>query len=449
MSDFLNNFKKDKYPENSSLNQKSESQRKELKELHKVKESKQAWHTDQKEKLEREREEEIEFDPAFKKKRIKKWGIIAGVSGLLTALLFFAYYQWTHVTLPDFVSKEVSDARSWLSENNLILETEQAYNDNAEINLVLEQGQKAGKKVKKGSKVQLTVSQGPDPNALLELPDFMTMTKSQAEEWKSMNKAENITFIDEYNDSVESGKAAKVEFNNKDVTGDTYQRKEKVKIYFSKGKEVFEKNITVPDFVSKAKAEAETWAKTNEISVTYEEQTSNTAEADMIISQSISKDEKIAKKESMTVVVSLGKGFTVPDFSGFTPEESASAAEGLTIQTSTVFSESVPYGRLISQSVEAGTALSSKDSLVVKVVYSIGKPYMKNIIGTMLECDLPKYFYEEFQIKGADITYQCRYADSAEMKGTVIGTSVVNGYLPLKYNIAVDISKGNIVPEGE
>lgn len=273
-----------------------------------MKESKQAWHTDQKKKLEREREEETEFDPAFKKKRIKKWGIIAGVSVLLAALLFFAYYQWTHVTLPDFVSKEVSDARSWLSENNLILKTEQAYNDNAEINLVLEQGQKAGKKVKKGSKVQLTVSQGPDPNALLELPDFMTMTKSQAEEWKSMNKAENITFIDEYNDSVESGRAAKVEFNNKDVTGDTYQRKEKVKIYFSKGKEVFEKNITVPDFVSKAKAEAETRAKTNEISVTYEEQTSDTAEADMIISQSIAKDEKVAKKESMTVVVSIGKG---------------------------------------------------------------------------------------------------------------------------------------------
>lgn len=395
----------------------------------------------------REREEETEFDPSFKGKRIRKYGIMAVIAVAVLVLGFFIHYQLTHVTLPNFVSDEVSEARTWMTDNGMILDTKQEYSTNAEVNTVLAQKQKAGKKVKKGTTVQLTVCVGADPNEVLELPDFMTMTKTQAEEWKNLHKAENLSIAEEYSETIDSGKAVKIEFNNKDVTAETYQRKEKATVFYSKGEEVLEKNITVPEFVGKSKDEAQTWGKTNSVTINVEEQTSDKVEAGVVISQSVAKDEKVAKKDEMKIVASLGKGMIVPNFGDLTPETAAGAVDGLNIQVSSVFSESVPYGRMISQSVEAGKELTSKDSLSVKVSYSLGRPYMKDIRGSMTEGDLPQYFFDEYQAKGANITYQTAYVDSSETKGLVVLTSVVNEYLPMEHKVVIGISRGNLVAQ--
>lgn len=272
----------------------------------------------------------------------------------------------------------------------------------------------------------------------------MTMKKSEAEQWIKKNHADNISLIDEYNETLEKGKSIRFEIVNKEVKKENYKRKDKANMYYSKGKETFEKNISVPDFTKKPKAEVESWAKTNEIKVTYEEASSAEIPAESIISQSIAKDQKIAKKDSMTVTVSLGKGYVVPNFSEYTQEEAGSAVEGLTVKAKTIFTANVPYGQLISQSVEAGTTLTSKDDLKVDVYYSAGQPYLKDLRNNTVEGDLQKYFYEEFQSKGANIRYTVRYVDSAEPKGTVVGVSAYNQYVPLEYTVGLDISLGNL-----
>ncbi len=108
-----------------------------------------------------------------------------------------------------------------------------------------------------------------------------------------------------------------------DIDETEYQRKDSAAVYYSKGEEVFEKNITIPDFTGVAKEEVEKWAETNEIDMTYEEADSDTVEAGFIISQSETPDEKIAKRDKMEVVVSLGKATIVPNFAGLTAEEAA------------------------------------------------------------------------------------------------------------------------------
>lgn len=215
-------------------------------------------------------------------------------------------------------------------------------------------------------------------------------------------------------------------------------------MYYSKGKETYSKNITVPDFTKKTKAEVETWAKNNEIVVNFEEVTSTDIEAGIVISQGIAKDEKLAKKEQMTVTVSLGKGIIVPDFSEYSLEDAATAVSGVDIQVKTIYTESMSYGQLVSQSVAAGTELTSKDDQTIKVVYSAGQPYLKDLRGTTVEGDLQKLFYDEFQSKGANINYQIRYVDSAEAKGMVVAMNVHSEYLPLNYTVYLDVSLGNL-----
>jgi len=385
-----------------------------------------------------------EIDPTYYKKRKQKRILIGIGTVVALCLLYVGYYQMTHVKLPDFTGKDLSETRAWAAENKLKLKVDQTYNKEIETNKVISQKSKKGSKIKKGSELTVESSLGADPEEKLTLPDFMTMKKSEAEKWIKENRADNVSLIDEYSDTLEKGKPARFEIVNKEVTKENYKRKDKANMYYSKGKETFEKNISVPDFTKKMKTEVESWAKTNDIKVTYEEASSAEIPAESIISQSIGKDQKVAKKDSLTVTVSLGKGYTVPNFADYTQEEAGTAVEGLTVQAKSIFTNNVPYGQLISQSVEAGTQLTSKDDLKVKVYYSAGQPYLKDLRGNTVEGDLQKKFYEEFQSKGANIQYTVRYVDSAEPKGTVVGMSAYNLYVPLEYTVSLDISLGNL-----
>ncbi len=60
-----------------------------------------------------------------------------------------------------------------------------------------------------------------------------------------------------------------------------------------------------------------------------------------------------------------------------------------------------------------------------------------------LEGDLQKLFFDEFRSKGANISYQVRYVNSAEPYGTIVGMSKFNQFLPLEDTITFDISLGN------
>ncbi|MBO0466958.1 PASTA domain-containing protein [Enterococcus plantarum] len=389
-------------------------------------------------------EDETEIDPTYHKKRKQKFLIIGIGTFVALCMLYFGYFQMTHVALPEFSGKDLAEVRTWATENKVKLKVEQTYSKQVEANKVISQTVKKGKKIKKGAELTVEASIGADPEEKLKLPDFMTMKKAEVEKWIKDNKADNISLIDEYSDTLEKGKAVRFEIVNKDVTKENYKRKDKANMYYSKGKETFEKNISVPDFTKKMKTEVESWAKTNEIKVTYEEASSADVPAESIISQSIAKDQKVAKKDSLTVTVSLGKGYIVPNFADYTQEEAGTAVEGLTVQAKSVFTNNVAYGQLVSQSVEAGTQLTSKDDLKVKVYYSAGQPYLKDLRGNTVEGDLQKYFYDEFQSKGANIQYTVRYVDSAQPKGTVVGMSAYNLYVPLDYTVTLDISLGNL-----
>jgi hypothetical protein len=76
------------------------------------------------------------------------------------------------------------------------------------------------------------------------------------------------------------------------------------------------------------------------------------------------------------------------------------------------------------------------------VVYSEGKPYIDNLIGTS-EKDIPAYFYA-FKQKGLAIPYSITYVDSSVEKGKVVTVSRFNEFLSSSETIAIGISRGNL-----
>lgn len=395
-----------------------------------------------------EREEVTETDPSYRQKRKKK--IIISIVGAVIAVivLLFVYHRATTVAAPNFKGKPLSEAREWATDNKIRLEVEQAYDFDADVNHIIRQKAQAGKRVKKKNKFLVVASLGPDPEEPIKLPDFSTMNQEEAEKWVKKNKAENVTIKAEYDDEIEKSKFIKQEFSDKEMTAEKYKRKDQLIVSYSKGKEVFEKNINVPSFIKKAKSEVETWAKKNEINMTYDETDSDTIEQGLVISQSVAENSKIAKREAMTVVISKGKAFVVPNFAEFN-KNSAAEYQNLTVNVKEQFSDTVAFGLLISQSVEPGKKIyEAEKATPITVIYSSGRPYLKSYIG-LIEGELPELFFNDYQSKGANITYATYYVDSEEPKGTVVDMSNYNEYVPINYSVNIAVSNGvyaNTVP---
>lgn len=458
MSDFLSKFNKGKYDDlvKEQLDSKLENEKDTKHEEGTSPDDKETFYEQEESSTEVESpssrssrrshvEEEIEIDPNYRKKKRRQ--LIMIISGVVLAclLIFLIYYMLVHVKVEDFVDEPISEARAWAKENKIEIKLEQKYSTEFEPNRIISQGVPPGKKLRKGKTLTLTSSLGPDPDDVIPLPEFSEMSMEEAITWIDDHKAENLKMVTEYSDDIEDGSFIKLTINDDEIDASTYRRKDNAAVYFSKGKEVFKKDITIPDFTGKAKEEVENWADKNEIDMTYKEKDSDTVEVGHVISQNEAHDEKIAKRDKMEVVISTGKAVVVPNFWGLSPEEASSNYPDLEVTVKEVYHAEVSYGTLIAQSIEKDTKLTENDNKQVTVTYSLGKPYLRDFRG-QLEGDLPQLFHEEYQSRGANVTYIVKYVDSPEVKGTVVYMSKFNEFIPLTYTVEVHISNNSSAP---
>lgn len=461
MSDFLSNFTKDSYtgkkrtPEEQAdetssdaldeAPQPSQTPREET--AIPVEETPSRRQKQTEKTVSRFETEETEFDPTYKKKQQKKYLLIGAIVIVAAALIGVLYYQLTHVKVPDFKEKEISAVRTWANDEGVKVNVTQEHDFETAINSVISQSVPADKKIRKGKTLDVVGSLGPDPDEKIALPDFAKMDKTAASEWVAENKAENLTIIENYDTKIKKGAFIKQEFANKELKIEDYARKDRLKVYYSKGKEVFEKNIEVLDFKGKIVADVEEWAKKNEVKLKLVKDFSSTVADGMVISQEITKGTKIGKDEEFIVHVSKGKAMEVPDYSEYTMDEAGMLESGVPVSVKGMYSDSVPYGQFISQSIEAGKQYNETDVLpTVKVVYSEGRPYINDLRGSASEGDLAKLFFDEFTSKGAKIYYEVYYVDSMDPKGQVVEMSTYGQFISMGSTVWIGISLGNLKP---
>jgi len=378
-------------------------------------------------------------DDKHHKRKIVRYATIAGSVLALCLLAFGIFYLSNRVVVKDFVGNPVTEARTWGLSNRITIEAAEEFNLEYDDGMVISQDKEIDSSLQKGSVLRLTVSKGPDPDERIELPDFSTMTTSEVRTWRSDIKALNANVNEEYSDTVDKNHFIRLEFTGSDIDETNYTRADGLLIYMSKGKEVLQANITVPNFIEKSKQEVEDWAKEQGIELTVVELASDEITEGNIIAQSIEAGSRIAKDSDFVITVSLGKFVTVPNFNNLSVEE-AGAIQGLSVDIRRRFSTTVAFGRVISQSESAGTELAA-DSIQVRVVYSLGRPYLDNLVGES-ENKLAEYFYN-FTSQGADIKYRINYIDSSEPRGTIVKMSKYAQFLGLKDSIRIDVSKGN------
>lgn len=395
------------------------------------------------------KEEYVKDEGYAKKLLIKRIMIaLAAIIGLVLLILIGMMLLTTR--MPNFVeSKTIDEMKLWAVQNKVTLNIKEEFSLTVDNNYIIDQGREVNSIVRKGSSFDVIVSKGADPDELIALPDFKKMTLSEIEKWKLENRADNVSILKEFSNDIPKDSVIRYEIKSQDVTPQTYARKDRLTVYVSKGVEVFEKDIVVPDFTNMQKSEVEAWAKKNEIDMKYNEAASDTVMAGAVLSQSIEPETKIARNDEMTVTVSVGRILYAPSFFGLSQDDALalSMQKGVSITIVEKYSSTHNAGTLMTQSISPRHVIPQTEPTIV-LVYSIGLPYIDDYRGQSHQVAVDAI--NQMNARGANLTYNIVTIQDSNMdKGFVIMATPTNGFVGVGTHITITISAGGqaVIPD--
>lgn len=379
---------------------------------------------------------ELEEDKTYlkKKKKQKIITIIVSIVIVITISLLVIFSQIVEV--PNFVNGLNTIATKWGKNNDIEIIEEEQYDTKITERIVISQSIKDGSRIFKKSSIKIIVSKGKDPNEKISVPEKDSATASDIKAWKEENDLSNVTIKEEHSSEIETGKIIKYEFENIATNETNFTRSDKLTIIVSKG----EKVLNMEDFTSKTQTEAEKWCQENNVNYEVKEKFSDTIENGKIISQSVENGQELTDDTTIVFEVSIGAGIKISNYSKVSSDEAQELSDKVKLKIKNVYNMNVSYGKLISQSVKAGTTKKETDNEVT-LTYSLGKPYFSNMNG-ISESEIAKTFYEYNQ-KGVNFTYTIKYVDSSEEKGKIVWTSKCNEFVTLKEEIEIHVSNGS------
>lgn len=255
-------------------------------------------------------EEKKQVDDAPKKKKRKWPWILLLFIILISSLGIFAFMQSSpkDIKVPDVSNLTVEEAKAKLIDANLeVSDVQQVKSDTVEEGKVVETNPKAGSSVKEKSKVVLKVSAGKDT---VTIGDYVGKTFEAArDELRKLGIA--VEKKDVYSDKVDSGKVVEqsIAKDQKVVAKNT-----KIVLSVSKGKEP----VKVANLKGYTRAGIEEYARTNGLKLQITEENSSETEG-TVIRQSPAEGVELNQGDTLTVVISKGKGekvvtrqFTIP-----------------------------------------------------------------------------------------------------------------------------------------
>lgn len=322
-------------------------------------------------------EHEAVVDHSYFKRKMIT-GIISAAAALVGIFLCCLLIYWMRlVEVKDFTGRSIAEMRKWATESKLVLDEKNIYDDTATEGIILSQDIHGGKKLSPKSVISVTVSLGADPTQSIEVPDLMNMSASSIREWINTQKL-TATKISEINDdSVAKGTVIRYEYGSVSVSDDNFKRNDSLTIYVSKG--------------------------------------------------------PATPKPTSTV--------TVPDYSEVAKEDVEKYSSDLSAAVKNIYSNTVPYGGYIRQSIAAGEKAEKNGKITV--YYSMGAPFLPDLTGKN-QADLAELFYT-FNSNGAELTYKIEYASGNMAKGQVISASKNNEFVSVGDTITIKVCNENTV----
>ncbi len=192
------------------------------------------------------------------------------------------------ITVKDFTNKSLSQATKWAILNNLNIDYSDEYNDKVKQGNIISMTYKQGDVIEEDSTIKFVVSKGK-----LKMPKFDSLASFKA--WADTYKVK-YEVKEEFDDNKAQGDIIKFSVQ----TGETI--KDNITVYVSKGKA-----IKVPDFSGKTKSTIQKECDSLGIICSFSSEYNTKVSNNTIISQSIKKGEKIAKGDTINIVLATNK----------------------------------------------------------------------------------------------------------------------------------------------
>lgn len=239
-----------------------------------------------------------------KKRKKKKWLIILIVLFMLivggVVALFFlpGFLQPKDVELKDFVGWEFEEAKEELENLKLIVEEEYEYSDEVDEGFVIKMDPAAGRTVKEGSTVTLTVSEGKEKIIMENYvgDDINQVIKILEDEGFN---PEDIITVEKHSD-----RPAGEILNQLQPSPDTEVIPSETRVIFevSLGPEL----ISLNNLTGMTEAQVREYLDKNNLKIALNEEHSNTTEEGKVIRQSPESGTDLEEGDTVTVYISIG-----------------------------------------------------------------------------------------------------------------------------------------------
>lgn len=258
------------------------------------------------------------------------------------------------VELKDLTDMEEFDATLWLKRNGIQYDIIYEYNDDVEKGKVIKTDPKKGTVIKQSEmKIKLYISKGKKITA----PDFTTMSLEEIEEWANQNHMK-INYSSEYSNSVKIGKVIRASVQK----GDTIDEGTTIHIITSKGP------LKMISYGDNDVDKIRSFANENGLQFVLNEEFNNDVEKGKIISVDKKPGQTLSQTETITVVVSLGKKRSIPNFIGMTRSEAKNACDnnGLSCTFNYAYSTKTK-DTVINQNKTAGSEVSEGTNVILTI----------------------------------------------------------------------------------
>lgn len=368
---------------------------------------------------------------------------LGAIIGGIGAIILIGFLVWffvfrASIAMPNFVGKTLDDVSAWAKQNKIesssIATTSPEYSMDYAADTVMKQSVNEGTMIKKTTPITLTLSQGPDPSESISFPDIKSMSQTEIKDWIDTNKLLKTKLTTQFSTTVPSGSV--ISYDLKNVSESEFTRGSTLSIICSKGAAPAGQ-VTVENYVGKTYTEFQTWASNKKVTLTKQEEFSATQAEGYVISQGVAAGQTVNEGDTINVVVSKGKGITVPNLVGYTDTQlkawEAGAGTGITIISKPVYSSAL-VGVVLDQDLPAGSQVGT--GTVMTLTTSLYLPILEKTSNEWLGKDYLelKAWVDEANGNGADIQageygtdFQPTCSDTYKTAGQIIRYACMYG----------------------
>ena len=356
--------------------------------------------------------------------------------GIVSYFVLNGFSPSEKTVVPDFMAMTVEEIEAWAQENEIELEFLEVFDELIPEKGVVSQDPSAKTQVKKGQKITIVISKGPEI-LMVQLPDFSKMKVEDIQKFVEDSGLSEVSYEFETSDTIEKDYLIRISTDKKEVP-----QNEVIVITISMGKDA-NADIVIPDFSNYTKAQIDNWKIANSVKVTYTYENSDKVDRNKVISQSPAAGKTVKPNATITVKLSYGPAISAKDFTGDTKatvDAWAKEYDGrFKLSYESKYSNTVAEGKIISMTPSSGKI---PDNSTVKVIISLGKPVITNFTGktySSFESNIASLNKNGAEIK---ITRNADAFSDTVPSGSIISQSKTSGTIDVGSTITITVSKG-------